>query len=81
MDTEEIVDAIDTEIARLTHARNLLTGSHPSLGYPTGTEKRTYTKRAVAPAPAKKRMISPEGRARIAAAQKLRWAAAQKLKR
>lgn len=81
MDITEIVDAINEEIARLTHARNLLTGSQDSTDYQTGMERRPGPKpgraaaaRSTAPTKKAKRNISPEGKARIAAAQKLRWA-------
>lgn len=52
----------------------------------TPIAKRKYTKKATAvaaPAPAegKKRTMSPEGRARIIAAQKARWAKSKKEKK
>jgi hypothetical protein len=60
MDLNEIVQAINAEIIRLEQVRALLTNHTASL------------KRA---APGRKRSkMSAEGRARIAAAQKARWA-------
>jgi hypothetical protein len=57
-----ILGAIDREIARLQRARALLVRD--------GMAKKTVAK--------KKRVVSPEGRARIAEAQRLRWAAVKK---
>jgi hypothetical protein len=59
MDIEEIVQAIDAEIMRLEQVRALLTDQAAPL-------KRGATR--------KRRKVSAEGRARIAAAQKARWA-------
>jgi len=72
MNTPEIVIAIDQEIERLTIARNLL--SELTEG------KRRGRPAAAKPAPAEKRkhVLSPEGREKIAAAQKARWAKAKK---
>jgi hypothetical protein len=67
MDTTEIIQAIDAEIARLEKARDLL-NCH------VGTPARRG--RPVSPKP-QRRKISAEGRARIAAAQKARWAKAK----
>jgi hypothetical protein len=61
MSLSEIVQSIDAEIERLSKARALLTGHTAPL------------KRAGAPA-RKRGTMSAEGRARIAAAQKVRWA-------
>jgi hypothetical protein len=60
MKTVEIVAALDEEIDRLERARSLL-----KRGLPHGD--------GVAPA-RKRRTMSPEGRARVAAAQRARWA-------
>jgi hypothetical protein len=67
MNTNEIVDAIDKEIARLQQVRSLLAGSQVPVR-PAKTMRR-----------AKKRVMSAEGRARIAAAQRARWAKQKKL--
>jgi len=62
MNSNLILQAIDEEIARLTRARDLLLTPDNSK-----------------PAPAaKKRTLSPEGRKKIVAAMKRRWAAAKK---
>jgi hypothetical protein len=76
-----ILAAIDAEIAKLQAARALLMKtkdvlpSLPKRG--RGRPKGSTSKKAAAPAP-KTRTMSPEGRARIAAAQKARWAAQKK---
>jgi hypothetical protein len=64
MAISEILATIDSEIAELQQARALLAGAaSPAV-------------KAVAAKPVKKkkRKLSPEGRARIAAAAKARWA-------
>jgi hypothetical protein len=68
MDISRLVVELNKEIARLQEARDLLSGGV------TGTRGNNK-------APAKKavrRVLSPEARARIAAAQKKRWAATKK---
>jgi hypothetical protein len=61
MDTKALVAELDEEIDRLQKVRALLLGHTAPLkrGRPPATKRRT---------------MSPEGRARIVAAQKLRWA-------
>ncbi len=87
MNTTEILSAIDEEISRLTQARSLLGGvdatvatqrSAPSTagkrGRPKGSKNRTTS---FTPSEFKlpnRRTMSPEGKARIAAAQRARWA-------
>jgi hypothetical protein len=75
MDTKkEILAHLDTEIARLQQVKGILSGS-------TTTRKKRgpdKTKVALKPIIVKKRTMSPEGRAKIAAAQKARWAKAKK---
>lgn len=76
MDIRKILTLIDAEIATLQHARALLTGAAPvaaktRLHFPTKIPKVTVAKA--------KRTMSPETRAKIAAAQKKRWAAQQKI--
>jgi hypothetical protein len=68
MTVPHIITLIDLEIAQLQSARALLTGAQPKpkVGRPVGTRKK------------KKRNLSPEGRARIAAAVKARWARQKK---
>jgi hypothetical protein len=64
MDNKSMVTAIDDEIARLKQVRSLLGGG----GFPGPFKAK---KRA-------KRFMSTEARARIAAAQRKRWAAQKK---
>jgi hypothetical protein len=66
MDTNHILTEIDAEIARLERAKMLLTGA---------TTKRSPGRPPASPG--KKRTMSAAGRARIAAAQKARWAKAK----
>jgi topoisomerase IA-like protein len=64
MDRTELLSSIDAEIARLQEARALLAGRD-------GHVRRGRK-------PGKKRTMSAEARARIAAAQRKRWAAQKK---
>jgi hypothetical protein len=78
MITEEIIRHIDAEISRLTEARDLIAGT-----VRTKVARGPRKSGLVAPKPRAlrtKRSISPEGRARIAAAQKLRWAKQKRAK-
>lgn len=81
MTTDEIVIAIDGEIARLLKVKALLTDADLPVkrgpGRPAGTSGQKIVdslKAEVAAKPAKRRILSAEARARIAAAQKARWA-------
>jgi hypothetical protein len=65
MDTNEIIHEIDAEIKRLQEAKALIDGS------PT---RKTAAKSSPKPV---RRKMSAAGRARIAAAQKARWAKAK----
>ena len=78
MDTAEIIAEIDLEIARLEKAKALITGQSatPKRGRPSTGKQMTVA--TSFEAPRKKRKISAEGRARIVAAQKARWAKAKK---
>jgi hypothetical protein len=67
MDTKAIVENIDAEIIRLQRVRCLLTGQ-------TAPLKRELPTKHTAATARKRRTISAEGRARIAAAQRARWA-------
>jgi hypothetical protein len=73
MSIQTILTQIDAEIARLKEAKSVLTQSTTQivarLGKPRGADAVVSTKPAK-----KKRNISAEGRARIAAAQSKRWA-------
>jgi hypothetical protein len=65
MNTEALLAEIDAEIDRLQEVKALLTGQpvSPMRGRPPVKKRRT---------------MSPEGRARIVAAQKARWAKVKK---
>lgn len=67
METQGILAQIDVEIDRLQQVRAIL----------TGTAKNGSKNRIAAKSAPKKRQLSPEARARIAAAQKARWARAR----
>lgn len=71
---ENILALIDAEIASLQQARASLTGTAVKRG--PGRPPKSAS--APAAKPKKKRNLSPEGRARIAAAVKARWAAKKK---
>jgi hypothetical protein len=72
MSTTDIVELIDAEIASLKQARALIAA--------TGQRKPGRSKATPAPVtkPKQKRKMSPEGRARLVAAVKARWAAQKK---
>jgi hypothetical protein len=71
MPIKNILAEIDAEIARLQQARVLLSGD---------TVKRGLGRPPAVPIEVKKRNLSAEGRARIAAAVKARWAKQKKAK-
>jgi hypothetical protein len=79
MDTEAIIAALDTEIARLKEVKALLAASNGNslMGVPKRGPGRPKKAASVA-APKERRGISPEARERIAAAQKARWAKVRK---
>jgi len=66
MTISDVLSQIDFEISRLQQARQLIAGSNP--GSDRATPKTVR----------KKRTISAAGRARIAAAQRARWAKRKK---
>ena len=68
MDTASIIAEIDAELARLVRVRNVLNGHDGGFTAP----RKTSTPHR------KKRTMSAEGRERIAAAQRKRWAAQKK---
>jgi len=70
MQPAELIAAIDEEIARLEQARNLLASAGTGLAHRGRRAGAFYG----GTAPRKRRTISAAGRARIAAAQKARWA-------
>ena len=73
MSTNEIISQIDQEIARLTKVKELLQEGAPGKRGP-GRPRTGATAAPVAKKRTKKRMLSAEAKARIAAAQKARWA-------
>jgi hypothetical protein len=75
MNIPEILSELDAEIARLQHVRSLLSGSSSPA---TATRGRPKGSVSAAPKKTAKRTLSPEARARIAAAQKKRWAKQKK---
>ncbi len=79
MDREEIVAYLNAEISRLTSARDLMTEQDaqaaPRRGRPKGSTKKAISVDAEEFLSPQRRTMSPEGKARVAAAQKKRWAA------
>jgi hypothetical protein len=71
MAIDSILAQIDSEIARLTHVRSLLAGADLSVAKVAGRK----AKKAPAAKGAKRRVLSPDARKRIADAQRKRWAA------
>ena len=69
VNTKEIITALDAEIARLQHARSLITAS----AEPKRRGRPAKSAPSAVPA-ANRRRLSPEARKKIAAAQKKRWA-------
>ena len=72
----EILASIDLQIASLKQARALLSDG-AAVMHKAGRPAKTLQK-AITPAKAAKRVLSAEGRRRIAEAQKKRWAAQRK---
>ena len=71
MAIENILAQIDSEIARLQQARNLLA----TIGTAAPKAGRSAKKASAKAKPRKKRVLSAEARKRIADAQRKRWAA------
>ena len=82
MNTESIIEQIDAEIAKLQQAKVLLTDATAVSGKRAPGRPKTskIAARILEATPAKlvKRVMSAEGRAKIAEAQKARWAAKRK---
>jgi hypothetical protein len=80
MSISEILTSIDREIAQLKQARALLgAGSSRGSSGTAGTSKKVAIKSIAAKTvKRKKRNLTPEGRRRIAEAQKQRWEAQRK---
>ena len=79
MEVDRIIAEIDTQIAKLQQARELLSGTAKvgkGPGRPKGSKNaKTAARKSVST----KRKLSPEGRKRIAEAMKRRWAERRKL--
>jgi hypothetical protein len=74
MAIKDLLAGIDAEIARLEQARSLLTSNgEPEIR--RGRPKKKSEAAATVKPKKKKRNLTPEGRARISAAVKRRWAA------
>jgi hypothetical protein len=72
MDTVSIIKEIDSEISRLQQARTILTGTATERS-PGGPKRTRPVLKTVAVEPTKRGM-SVEGKAKIAEAQRARWA-------
>jgi len=77
MNLERILSAIDDQISKLQQARAMLAGAGSPIVVKRGPGR---PKKSASEPSGKKRVLSAEARARIAAAQKKRWAAAKKAK-
>jgi hypothetical protein len=73
MNTSQILASIEEEITRLQQVKALLSGEQS-----TPTRLKPGPKPGKKAATSKKRVFSPQARARIAAAQKARWAKVKK---
>ena len=84
MNISDIVLAIDAEITQLQKVKALLTDTDTTvkLGRPAGVsspnEATSFNSAEFIEKPTKRRTMSAEARARIAAAQKARWAKSKK---
>jgi hypothetical protein len=78
MNTEQIVSQIDLEIARLRQVRALLTGEVSEGRTGPGRPRKIQLAAPVPSVKTKRKPLSAEAKARIAAAQKARWAKARK---
>lgn len=81
MQTSELISAINEEIARLEQVKALLTtnGTNSAKRGPKPTKAAAFAFGANgSTAPKKPRKMSAAGRARIAAAQRARWAKLKK---
>jgi hypothetical protein len=78
MNTEEIIQQIDGEISKLQQARGLLLGTDSPIKESPGRSKKKATAARIPAVKPTKRVMSPEGRARLVAAVKARWARARK---
>ena len=78
--SETIIQLIDREIAQLQHARAMLVNPLSSaIGRTRGRPSTSDAQVQETPVKPKRRAMSAEGKAKIAAAQKKRWAAVKKV--
>jgi hypothetical protein len=77
MNTTSILAQIDEQIAKLQQAKALLTVTEGKAK--AGRPKGSKTVTAASKPQKTRRRLSPEGKARIAAAQKARWASLKKI--
>ena len=80
MNRDEILAALNAEIDHLTAVRDLMNGSSPAEaprrpGRPKGSPAKAITLNSEEFVAKKKRTMSAEGKARVAEAQRKRWAA------
>jgi hypothetical protein len=80
MNKSEILSSLDVEIQRLQLARELLSGESKG-GKRANASKNATNKESGTGTHRKRRHMSIESRAKIAAAQKKRWAALKSRKR
>jgi hypothetical protein len=81
MSIASILEAIDEQISDLQRVRGLLSAAAPVTGKRRGRppgRAKAIAAHASVPGQRKKRKMSAEGRARIVAAQKARWARIRK---
>jgi hypothetical protein len=78
MDTQAIIAALDQEISRLHEVRSLLASAAKVNGAASIKRGPGRPKKVATVTVTKKRILSPEAKARIAEAQKARWAKAKK---
>jgi hypothetical protein len=78
MDTQAIIAALDHEIARLHEVRALLGSAAKVNGAASIKRGPGRPKKLASVTVTKKRILSPEAKAKIAEAQKARWAKARK---
>jgi hypothetical protein len=72
LDTASIIQEIDSRISRLEQVKAILSGTATKRS--PGRPRRTQSVVKTVAAEPTKRVMSAEGKARIAAAQKARWA-------
>jgi hypothetical protein len=78
MDTQAIIASLDQEIARLHEVRALIGSTAKANGTASIKRGPGRPKKLASVTVTKKRTLSPEAKARIAEAQKARWAKARK---